>query len=104
MACCGGNKSCGPAKANGEQPSAPVPKDGANPQDIKESVSQYYKSLQNSNQLKTSACTTCKAPPPEVRELLKRLPQEIVEKCVHTCLACLVAAAPIKHILAHRCS
>jgi len=46
------------------------------------SNAQYYKDLKGSSDLKTSACTTCKAPAPEIRAMLRQLPKEIVDKCV----------------------
>jgi hypothetical protein len=38
--------------------------------------------LQGSKDLKTSACTTCKPPSPQVRAYLKDVPREIVDRWV----------------------
>lgn len=73
MSCCGG-KPCGPP--NGAADTA----NSSNDQRIKDTVAQYYRDLRGTGDLKTSACTTCKAPPPEIRALLKQVPSEIVDR------------------------
>jgi hypothetical protein len=45
-----------------------------------QSVCCHPQDLQGSADLRTSACTTCKAPSPDVRTYLKELPSEIVDK------------------------
>eukprot|EP00775_Hariotina_reticulata_P007541 gene7541-7751_t len=48
---------------------------------VRSSVSKYYgETLQASTDLRTSACCTAKAPSAEVRELLARVPQDIVSR------------------------
>uniref|UniRef100_A0A7S0WXY5 Arsenite methyltransferase n=1 Tax=Chlamydomonas leiostraca TaxID=1034604 RepID=A0A7S0WXY5_9CHLO len=48
---------------------------------VKASVQQYYgQELHSSSDLKTAACTSCKAPPPEIRAHLKDVPQEIKDR------------------------
>lgn len=48
---------------------------------VKQSVKKYYGELLTSyKDLKTSACTVCKAPPPAVREILQQVPRAVVEK------------------------
>lgn len=50
---------------------------------VHSSVSKYYgETLQGSSDLKTSACCTSAAPPPEVRSILAQLPQDITSRCV----------------------
>jgi arsenite methyltransferase len=51
------------------------------PNTVTTAVKEYYgKTLQKTADLKTSACTSCKAPPPHVRAALKKLPPAVVEK------------------------
>eukprot|EP00200_Dunaliella_tertiolecta_P001860 CAMPEP_0202348770 /NCGR_PEP_ID=MMETSP1126-20121109/6548_1 /ASSEMBLY_ACC=CAM_ASM_000457 /TAXON_ID=3047 /ORGANISM="Dunaliella tertiolecta, Strain CCMP1320" /LENGTH=384 /DNA_ID=CAMNT_0048940485 /DNA_START=177 /DNA_END=1331 /DNA_ORIENTATION=+ len=79
MSCCGGSKSCAPAPQANPQGNGTTPMQGH--QEIKDSVTHYYgQSLQSTKDLRTSACQTCKAPPPEVKALMKQLPQEIVDR------------------------
>ena len=48
---------------------------------VRQSVQEYYgEVLTTSKDLRTSACTACKPPPPIVRELIKQIPQEVTEK------------------------
>ncbi|KAJ9517654.1 S-adenosyl-L-methionine-dependent methyltransferase [Haematococcus lacustris] len=53
---------------------------GSDQQGVKDSVKQYYTDLTSSKDLLTSACTTCKAPSPDVRAMLKDVPAEIVDR------------------------
>eukprot|EP00983_Pelagomonas_calceolata_P116066 1160265-Pelagomonas_calceolata.AAC.3 len=81
MSCCGGSKSCAPAPQANPQGNGTTPMQGH--QEIKDSVTHYYgQSLQSTKDLRTSACQTCKAPPPEVKALMKQLPQEILSACI----------------------
>ena len=44
-------------------------------------VQDYYgKVLQNSGNLKTSACTAASVPPPRIRQILNKIPGEVLEK------------------------
>lgn len=44
-------------------------------------VQDYYgKVLQNSGNLKTSACTAASAPPLRIRQILSKIPDEVLEK------------------------
>ncbi|PNH10988.1 Arsenite methyltransferase, partial [Tetrabaena socialis] len=48
---------------------------------VMESVREYYgETLKSSGDLRTSACTACKPPPPAVRAALGAVPQEVKEK------------------------
>lgn len=47
---------------------------------VQSSVQQYYTELTGSQDLRTSACTTCKAPSPVVKAFLKDVPKEIVQR------------------------
>lgn len=48
---------------------------------VKQSISKYYgETLQSTSDLKTSACCTAQAPPREVLEVLRRVPEEITSR------------------------
>ncbi|KIY94417.1 hypothetical protein MNEG_13545 [Monoraphidium neglectum] len=48
---------------------------------VRAAVSQYYgETIQKTEDLKTSACCTAKAPAPEVIAVLRRIPEEIRSK------------------------
>ena len=48
---------------------------------VRSSVAQYYgQTLQSTGDLKAGACLVVKAPPPEVKRALARVPQEILDK------------------------
>lgn len=52
-----------------------------NSAEVLASVRQYYgEVLQSANDLKTTACTACGAPPPHVRAALAKVPQPVLEK------------------------
>ncbi|KXZ46284.1 hypothetical protein GPECTOR_45g154 [Gonium pectorale] len=54
---------------------------GTNQDAVKESVKEYYgETLKTSADLRTSACTACKAPPPAIRAALRDVPGEVKEK------------------------
>ena len=49
--------------------------------DVIAAVQDYYGTvLSKTEDLRTSACTACKPPPPHVRAALKRIPKEVTEK------------------------
>lgn len=49
---------------------------------VHQSVQAYYTQLESAKDLKTSACSACYAPPPEIRALLRDVPQEIKDRWV----------------------
>ncbi|KAI8107395.1 hypothetical protein M9435_002426 [Picochlorum sp. BPE23] len=54
---------------------------GATEEEVKSTVQQYYgQELKTTEDLKTSACCTAKPPSPVVRDILKRVPDEVVAK------------------------
>ncbi|GIL82518.1 hypothetical protein Vretifemale_11342 [Volvox reticuliferus] len=54
---------------------------GSNQAAVKETVREYYgETLKSSGDLRTSACTACKAPAPAVRAALGSVPAEVKEK------------------------
>ncbi|PSC70020.1 Arsenite methyltransferase [Micractinium conductrix] len=80
---------CGPKAANGAAAAAPsgiqelltARQLGEDAQAVRDSVKEYYgEVLTTSDDLKTSACCTTGAPPPLVRDALKKVPEEVKAK------------------------
>ena len=54
---------------------------GQNDSHVRDTVKEYYgKVLETSEDLKTSACCTAKSPSPQIRQILKKVPNEVVAK------------------------
>ncbi|KAG2488760.1 hypothetical protein HYH03_012758 [Edaphochlamys debaryana] len=54
---------------------------GTDQQAVKDSVKTYYgETLKNSGDLRTSACTACKAPPPAIRAAIAAVPAEVKDR------------------------